>query len=63
MFNLEIHLYIHIRFIIERCDVCRESHMYLQSTLALRTPRYYGHPANAEKSQPPSTPPAKRIKK
>ena len=27
--------------------------MYLQSTLALRTPRYYGHPANAEKSNPP----------
>ena len=25
----------------------------IQSTLALRTPRYYGHPANADKSQPP----------
>ena len=25
----------------------------VQSTLALRTPRYYGHPANADKSQPP----------
>ena len=25
----------------------------LQSTLALRTPRYYGQPANADKSQPP----------
>ena len=24
----------------------------LQSTLALRTPRYYGQPANADKSQP-----------
>ena len=24
----------------------------VQSTLALRTPRYYGHPANADKSQP-----------
>ena len=30
--------------------------MYLQSTLALRTPRYYGHPANAEKSNPPPPP-------
>ena len=25
----------------------------IQSTFALRTPRYYGHPTNAEKSQPP----------
>ena len=25
----------------------------VQSTLALRTPRYYGHPANADKSHPP----------
>ena len=38
----------------------------VQSTLALRTLRYYGHPANADKSQPPPpTPllPAKRVKK
>ena len=32
--------------------------MYLQSTLALRTTRYYGHPANAEKSTPPPPPPS-----
>ena len=37
----------------------------VQSTLALRTLRYYGHPANADKSQPPPPPapllPAKRV--
>ena len=28
-------------------------HMHIQSTLALRTPRYHGHPLTADGSQPP----------
>ena len=44
---------MHFDVTLDEVKVCnKQNPIEIQSTLALRAPRYYGHPADADKRQP-----------
>ena len=45
---------MHFDVTLDEVKACnKQNSIVIQSTLALRVPRYYGHPADADKRQPP----------